>query len=404
MSRSRFADHEPYIVGVLLALYGAWLINFAGILSISPDEAKLLYEGRGFLASLVQGSIALFGQSDQALRAPLIVIHLLNLMLFWIILRQERFSVSDRLWSLATLMLLPGLNSAALIITKAALLMSGALWFILLYTHPKSRQLSYVVLAILSIADSSLIALNLGLIFYGLARKDRLLTAMALGLFGLGMSLGGANLTGKPRNYFLDIMGAYGAVFSPFVFLWLVYTLYRYLVIEASKPITWYIALAAFLFSLLLSFRQRPPIELFAPFVVLILPWGVVVLRRSIKRRLPMFRWPYLMLAYLLGATLIVNFLATFFNRPFYRMVERPEEHFIWAWDGFRETALKLKAMGINEVESDDPKLQAQLRFYGIGKGGVWYMSRNPQPMAKVVSIRHNGVEIRRYYVTKIHK
>ncbi len=163
--------------------------------------------------------------------------------------------------------LLPGVNSAALLLNPISVVIFLTLLFLYLYIYGY-KILSYSILAITLLVDNSFLILYLALFFYAISIKDKKLLIYSMILFGISMYLYGFDDGGKPKGYFIDMLGVYAAIFSPFLFLYYIYALYRVLIKE-QKSILWYITFVSFAMSMLLSMRQKIYIEDFAPFVVI---------------------------------------------------------------------------------------------------------------------------------------
>ena len=67
-------------------------------------------------------------------------------------------------------------------------------------------------------------------------------------------------------------MALLATIFSPFVFLFFIYTLYRIAIKERHRDMLWYISNTAFMTALLFSFRQRIAVEDIAPLSVIAVP------------------------------------------------------------------------------------------------------------------------------------
>ncbi|KRS80007.1 membrane protein, partial [Campylobacter coli] len=63
--------------------------------------------------------------------------------------------------------------------------------------------------------------------FFGIYKRNSFLLTLALVLFGLSISFYGFDTGGRPRGYFLDTLGIFAACFSPLVFIYFFYVVYR---------------------------------------------------------------------------------------------------------------------------------------------------------------------------------
>ncbi len=384
------------VADLLFLLYGV------DMLSISYTEATLFFEGRGFVPWLTRFFTSLLGQNDLALRLPFILFHIASLPLLYRVSRFYLPKEEDRLLAVGLFVLLPGVLSSALLVNSASIMIFLTLLFLYWYHLGRSRLYLPLLFVILWV-DNSSIVLFLGLFAYGLAHRNRKLMMSAGLLFLLGLYLYGFAMHGKPRGYFLDLLGTYSLIFSPLLFLYFFYTMYRIWVKE-RKDILWYISFTALISSILISFRQRVMIEDFAPFVVISLPLMLSVFLRSYRVRLPELRSVHRATFGLIVTILVVNFLITYFNPILYRFIEDPQKHFAYRYHFAKTLAGTLKAKNISAVKAD-PRLQKRLLFYGIGEGDTYLLTQTPTPQTvEKVTIRYMNHPVITFFVSKLNK
>lgn len=397
MKSSSFALTLLLCIDLIFLLYGVHT------LSISSHEADIFFHGKGFVHYLTQISTQLFGQNDYALRAPFIFFHLASIVLIYNISKFYLRRKEDQLLSAGLFVLLPGVVSSALLVNSASVVIFFTLFFIYLYLR-KKESLYLSLLPLLLVIDDAFIILYFVLFIYGLSAKNNKLIFFSATLFLLGLYLYGFQMGGKPRGYFLDTFGAYALIFSPLLFLYFFYTMYRILVRE-KKTLLWVISFSALVLSLLLSFRQRIMIEDFAPFVVVSIPLMVQVFMKSYRTRLPELRRTHNFMFVLVFFFLLVNFYATYFNQYFYRFISTPQTHFAYKYHIAYELATQLKAQGISSIMMDDKKMQERLRFYGIKADSRYKLI--PSEVyhdSDSVTIRYMDFPIMSYNVSKLNK
>jgi len=129
--------------------------------------------------------------------------------------------------------------------------------------------------------------------------------------------------------------------------------------------ILWFISTVAFIFSLLLSFRQRVELEHFAPYLILALPLVAQTFYHSYRVRLKMFRTKYRIAFVLSLILLLLNYLVVFFNKELYLFIDNPQKHFAYNMHVAKELADELKSRGIICVNTET-KMSNRLRFYGV--------------------------------------
>ena len=332
-------------------------------LSISYREAELLYGEFSFLQLIVNTSFFFFGQNDFALRLPMILLHLLSIVLLNEISKKYIPSAKNRLWLILAFVLLPGVVSSSLIVNSAGLLIFGILLFAYIYER-YSVKIIYILLPVYAVVDAGFVYLFLGLITYHLFSKEKYRLLYSIGMFALSTYMYGFEAHGAPSGHFLDAIGVYSAVFSPIIFVYLVYSLYRRYLTD-KMDLAWYIASTALLVSLLLSFRQRVSIEYFAPYLMLGLPLAAQTFISSYRVRLKMFRTGYKTIFVVSFILLILNTVVVFFNKELYLLIENPKKHFAYDMHVAKELAEQLKSKNINCVKTDT-KNELRLKFYGI--------------------------------------
>ncbi len=392
---------ENFQLALILLLSSVFLVLETNSISISANEAEIFFHGNGIVHFLSHMFIGVLGQTDLALRLPFIILNIFSLFLIYKIGKLFLKRKIDRIFSTAIFALLPGINSAALLVNPASLIIFLTLFFVYLYMY-NYKILSYLLLILVLFIDNSFSILYLSLIFYAISRKDKKLLIFSLALFSISMYLYGFDDGGKPKGYFLDTFGVYAAIFSPFLFLYYVYALYRILIKE-EKNLIWYISFTAFVFSLLLSFRQRVHLEDFAPYATLAIPLMVKVFFNSYRVRLPEFRkWHKAILTFII-LTLIVNTFFIFVNKPLYIFLSNPKKHFAYKYHVAKELVKDLKSKNINEINIQNKSLAIRLKFYGIKNGGKEILTRNKinDKKADIIKIAYYGKLVEKYYIYK---
>ncbi len=390
---------------LLLALLG---INFLILvleikgLSIGYNEAKILYSHHPLiLSSLINFSLHFFGQNDYALRIPMIVLHLISVVLLYQISKHYVSRPSDRLWIVTIYVLLPGVTSAALVVDNAGLIIASL--FLFGYLHLNFGRYALVLLPLLIAVDPVFAYLFFALALHGLYRKEYLYTFLGIAALSVSLTLYGIHIGGLPESRFLDVLGVYTAIFSPIVFIYLFYVLYRRMIAK-EWDLIWMIAMSAFMISLLLSFRQKVEVQTFAPFLLLALPLAAQMFLHTYRIRLREFRRRYRFLFYTAFSLLIINALAVFFNHYLYRFMRNPTHHFSYSMHVAKELATQLHQHNIRCIDAGDEKLQLRLRFYHITQCQDQRLSNERTPGSNKVTISYINKPIYKTYVTKRNK
>jgi len=372
-------------------------------ISIGYKEAWIYFFDRSFLHYLIRFSVSAFGENDFALRIPVLLFHVANIVLIYEVGRFFVKKDKDSLFATLLYALLPGVNSGAILVNSVTIVIFFTLLFLFLYLKG-FRVLSYLILLTALFIDNSFLILYMALIVYGYFIKDNFMIFFPLILAVFSLLLFGIELSGKPIGYFLDIFGAYALIFSPFLFIYFFYALYRILIRE-KKDILWFISFIALILSLLFSFRQKVHIEDFAAFVVVGMPVTVRVFFASYRIRLARFRKIHRFFFILIFGFLIFNFLILHFNKVLFLVYENPSKHFANKFYFVKELSKELKRDHINGIVCNDEKLCLRLKFYGIEKGNNYIITQTPLNVSnsKKVSIRYMNKLVKTYYVSKIN-
>ncbi len=383
----------------LLLIHFSILLYLANSFSISYDEAEIYFNQNNILAYITNFFTTVFGQNDFALRLPFILFYAGSSILLYLLTDDYFKSQWDRVISTAIFMMLPGVNSAALLVNESIIVIFGTLLYLYLYKLKEKEY--YFLLVLFLFIDNSFAILFLALFFYSLKKRDNILLVVTLILFGISMSMYGFEIGGKPKGYFLDTFGIYATIFSPLLFLYFFYSLYR-IGIKLEKDLYWYISMTALFLSLLFSLRQKIAIEDFAPFVVIAIPIMLKLFLHSLRVRLKEFRrFHYIFSSIVLGV-LLLNFILFVFNKYLYIFMEFPRKHFAYKYHVAKELSEKLKALGITKVSTYDKKLSLRLKFYGIENGREYLITPfNTRSTYKTIKINYYNKNIINYYITK---
>lgn len=363
-----------YILFLILGIDATILLLQTNQLSISYDEASLLYGNFTFLQAIIKIFLSIFGQNDFALRLPMIILHLFSVILMYEISKKYLGHVRDRLWLIAIFILLPGVISSALLVNSAGMVIFGLLLFVYMYENV-SQKSTYPLLLFYSVIDGRFLYLFLSLIFFARFTKDKSYFMINV-LFSIySLLLYGFDVPGLPRGHFLDSIGVYSAIFTPIIFVYLIFTLYRrYLTNKID--LLWFISSVTFIISLILSFRQRVGVEIFAPYLIIALPLAAKTFSSSYKIRLKMFRKRYKFIFILSLVFLVINSFVVIFNKELYLVLDNPKTHFVYKMNIAKELATELKLREINCIDADY-KMGERLKFYGVTKCDTYALIEN---------------------------
>ncbi len=370
-------------------------------LSISYREALFLQGEPSFFQSLIRFSLACLGTNDFALRLPMIMLHLGSTLLLYAVAK-EYLNDINRIWLVLIFVLLPGIVSSALIVDSAGLLIFGLLLFVYLF-----RRVSFFVLCLylftLSLIESGFLYLFLGLLLYGMVERKYALALVNMVFIILSVVLYGLDVHGSPKGYFLDSIGIYSAIFTPIVFVYIFYVLYRRGLTKEIDAV-WFLASSALVVSLILSFRQKIDVQHFAPYLVLALPLAAQTFYNSYRVRLPQFRRKYKAVFVVALLFLLANSGVVLFNKYLYRVLERPSEHFAYKMHIAKELADALHERGIDCVQTKK-SMGLRLEFYGISKCNEFVLEEVDarENNGRDVTISYINKPIKFYSVTKVN-
>ena len=394
-----------YMLFVVILVDFLFLFYGISTISISSKEAYIFFDAHNFLHYLVLFFTKVFSQNDFVLRLPFIIFHILSIFLLYKIsafyLKEEK----ERLLVVILFILLPGVVSSALIVNESSIVVFFSLLFIYLFKNEKFK-LYYPLLFILLFVDNAFEILYLGVFAYAVYKNRKNLAFYSAFLFILILFMYGFDSGGKPKGYFLDTLAMYSLVFSPLLFLYYFYTMYRIL-FKGKKDILWFVSFTALILSILLSFRQRISISDFAPFAVIALPLVVKNFIDSYKVRLKEYRKFYKIAFFATFVFLVLNFLLTYFNKYLYLFLNDPNKHFARKFHIAKELAQKLKQNHIDHIVCENKSLCKRLYFYKISKGDEYFLSKfqkvNGLKKCKKVTISYNNRAIASYCVSKLH-
>ncbi len=391
---------NPRLLFFLLLGVDTLLLLFkASDLSISYHEAQIFFNSEYSVRYYLSFFTQLFGQNDYALRYPMILLHVGSVILFYMLSKPYGKYERDRLWLSVIFMLLPGVTSAAVLVDEAGIVLFMLLLYLVLIQ--RYETLSYVILPILGMIDSSFMFLYLGHALYAIEQRRALFFVANSVLFVLTAGYYGFDFGGIPKSSFLDTLGIYTAIFSPIVFVYLFYTLYRRVVL-AKRDAIFYIAATAFMISLILSFRQRIGVEMFAPFLMAALPLAMETFFHSYRVRLKMYRTLYKRLFFIAFGMLLIHSVVVFFHKELYHFLPDPRMHFAYRLHVAGELAEQLKNEGITCINAHNRAMQLRLRYYEITACEQYQMQSKLQNKNDInVTILHDNIPIFRTYVTK---
>ena len=392
-----------FILFLILGIDAAILFYEANFLSISPSEALIVYGDSSFLQFITLIFIRIFPIADIGLRFFMIILHLMSALLLFFISKDYIKQDRNRLWLVVLFLLLPGTISSALIVSHASIIIFGL--FLYIYLQKRDELLSHFLALVYLFIEAGFSYMFLGLGLYYFYNKQWKELLFYITLYILSLYMYGFVAHGIPSGHFLDLLGVYSAIFSPILFIYLVYTLYREFL---SKNLTkiWFIASTAFLISVVLSFRQRINLEYFAPYLMVLLPLAVQLFISSYRVRLKQHRKKYKLAFIFTAVFLFVNAFVVFFHKELYLFLTNPKRNFSYNVDIAKPLAIELKRRNIFCVQVKKNKdMQRQLHFYGIQKCNDNLLEETSLDSKKAnVTISYKNKTLYKANVTKLNK
>jgi len=354
---------------LFLFIYTIAVVYLASTTPVSPHEVKLFFADDSIVATLMHSGKMIL---DEFLFGPFLGIRLFFLLIglasiflyyrmTWIYLDRAE----DRYTATVIYMLLPGIITALALANISILIIPLVLLFLLAYDRGWVWAQALLMFFLFMLHDASVIFF-ISIFIYALMRKE--IPLAVLSGFFLILSLvtvRGVEISGKPSGYFMDLFGLYAALFSPLLFIYFFYTMYRILLRE-EKNILWYISSIALLASLVLSVRQRIILTDFAPYVVISVVLMLDTYYKSLRIRLPEYRRFYRGGFAAVILVLVMSSLTIVFHKVFFSLMTHPEKHFAARLYEPYWLADKLKKQNIECYDTFDGRVASQLRFYGI--------------------------------------
>lgn len=310
----------------VIFLYICAVFYLAITTPISPHEAKIFYTSSDLVSWLMHLGDWFVG-GFLGLRVFFIALGFFAIFLFYELSRRHFAQKKDAYMATLIFMFLPGILTATTLANVAILVLPLVLFFVLMYERKSYWSLPFLMLALFFIHEASIIFF-VALLLYALAHKDKKLGIFsATFLFAFVYMAKGIEIGGRPSGHFAEVFGLYASVFSPLLFLYFFYAMYRILLRE-KKTLLWYISFTALAFSLLLSIRQRIYITDFAPYVTISIIAMLDIFNNSIRVRLPEFQTHYKRGFYVVFGFLVLSVFIIVSHRFTYEYISNPKKHF----------------------------------------------------------------------------
>jgi hypothetical protein len=345
-------------------LYVCAVLYLAITTPISPHEAKIFYTSEDLIATLMHWGDAFVG-GFIGIRLFFVFLGFVTVALFYELSRRHFPKREDAYLASVLFMFLPGILTAVTLVNVAILVLPLVLFFVLMYERRSFWVLPPVMLALFFIHEASIIFF-VALLLFSFSHKDK-----KLGIFSAAFLVAfvylakGIEIGGRPSGHFVEIFGLYASVFSPLLFLYFFYAMYRILLRE-KKTLLWYISFTALAFSLVLSIRQRVYITDFAPYVTISIIVMLDVFNNSVRVRLPEFQKAYKKSFIAVVSFLVLSASVIIFHKITFLLMSDSSTHFAKGIYGPYYLAKQLKKDEVPCYKGARGRERYQLRYYDI--------------------------------------
>jgi hypothetical protein len=349
--------------GVILFFYLIATLYVAFTTPISPHEAYTFFYKDNFDHFLMH----LFDpylEGFIAFRLPVYLFGVLNILLYYQLSKFYFKEISDRYWVTVIFIVLPGVIASMVLVNISVVVISLVLLFLVGY-HQKWLLLQIISMGVLLFVHDSAVIFFVSVLIYSYFREERELLVVTFLLLLVALYMGYFEIGGRPRGHFLEVFGLYAAIFSPFVFVYFCYSLYR-TYYEKKHDILWYIAVVGLLFSLTLSIRQRVTVTEFAPYILIGVFFIYRVYIQSLRVRLQIYQKRYHRVFIFIFVTLLLGSITIVLHKPIFLLFEDKSRHFAYPIYEPYWLAQDLKADKVECYDTKFIKKAAQLQYYGI--------------------------------------
>ena len=364
----RLKKYDYYFIIVLLCNISI-LIYVIGKLSISAKEANLFFDNKLPIAKLANITAYYFGINDYAIRIPNIIFNSLNLILIYLISKKILKRPYDSVICAVIYTLIPGVILQNALLNQSSITLFLAL--LICYMEIIKKRIIYSLFVVAIFLDSTAFMLFISLFFYALYHKKKKEMLFATICFFINIYIYGIDVSGRPSGRFLNVVWELSLLYSPLLFIYYIYTLYRNATKE-NKSFLLFVSLSSLVVSVIFSIRQEIDKEIFLFMNLCGIPLVVKQCLSDIRIRLPEFRNHYKNRFIIILMVLVTEAFALIFSKSLYFFTKNNYDNFFL--DSFyiaKELSIELKKRNIKSVIIEDEGMQKRLMFYGIKKGGA---------------------------------
>ncbi len=348
-----------------ILLYFVILGIVAATTPITPSEAYRFYHTSDISTFLMHVGYTKI-PSELGLRIFFILFGVLNAFLYYQITQFFIQRRTDQYLSTLIYLLFPGVVASSILANSAIIVSTLILSFLYAFSI-RCWAAVFVALIGLALVHWSAVVIYFILALYAVIQREKLLIGILIFASLFWIRFGMAFPLPAEGNHLLELLSVYAAVFSPLIFIYLFYTLYRIL-LRGERGMIWYLSFFSLVISLLMSLRYRISIVDFSPYMMLGSMLMIQGYYSSLRVRMRRFQRSYRWVFKIVTIFLMLSTLSILLNQPIYRTVGN--EYFSVFSPVYRpyNRALKLKSNGKNCIEEIAGKRLEQMKFYGIDK------------------------------------
>lgn len=351
---------------IFLLLYALTLIVVAATTPISPSEAYLFFQSKTTPTVLLMhwGSFVL--SNELGMRLFFLMLGFTNAYLFYRLTADFFTKEKERLLALYFYLMLPGVIVSTVLANDAVIIACLVLLFI--YFHMFEKPIfSLFPLFLLTFVHWSALYFYIIIVLYGLFQKKREVFLSAMAAFLFYVIFGVTIPEPTSGNYFFEMLGIYATIFSPLLFVYLFYALYKTL-LRGEKTLLWYISFGTLIISFVLSLQERIKITDFSAYLMPGIMVAVHSYLGSLKVRLKRFQRAYRVSFGVIVFSLVFSSVAMLLHQPVYRIFGSKYYPIVASVYKPYDRVIKLKSSGKKCIQDPGQKVLYQMRYYGLNR------------------------------------
>ena len=333
---------------------------------ILPAEARIFYSPVHDISTFAAHIFYPLLPGAPGLRLPFFLISTINLFLYFRILGFFFDKSEDRIEAFFLYLFLPGVVASFVLASSAPIAIFSVLAFYLSYRKGNITLQTLSLLPAL-FSDTASFSLYLAIFIYTYKKGDNKTAILSAVFLILSLLMGSYSFSGRPKGHLVELLGLYAAVFSPLLFIYYFYSLYRGW-LEGRRDLLRCIAFVSLALSMLLSIRQKIHIIDFSPYIIPGIFIALLQLHSSLRIRMRRYRKGYRVAASIVVGTMFLSSMLLLLHRPIYRLLGNPENFFLSSIYRPYDLAESLRRNGVGCYDPDrmEKKYHEIMRFYAI--------------------------------------